>query len=325
MTENKPFWDIFCTVVDNYGDIGVTWRLARQLQHEFHRPVRLWIDDLTSFQRLCPQVDPTLAIQQIDHILIGRWDPHFPTDYHPGAVIIEAFACELPAIVQDKMRNMKQQPVWLNLEYLTAEAWIDGCHGLPSQQQQLTKYFFFPGFSPKSGGLLCESNLFSARDQWQQDPDSRRQFCLQRNLHPPRPNEQFISLFSYENQSIPALIEQWQASSTPIRCLVPAGRSVNSLHTIFQDIPLHPGSRLQRDALILEVLPMTDQTGYDQLLWSCDLNIVRGEDSFLRAQWAGRPFVWHIFPQEEDAHLEKLAAFLDLYAADYPENLKDLV
>ncbi|WP_187492385.1 elongation factor P maturation arginine rhamnosyltransferase EarP, partial [Pantoea agglomerans] len=25
----KVTWDIFCTVVDNYGDIGVTWRLAR--------------------------------------------------------------------------------------------------------------------------------------------------------------------------------------------------------------------------------------------------------------------------------------------------------
>ena len=24
-------WDIFCSVVDNFGDIGVTWRLARQL------------------------------------------------------------------------------------------------------------------------------------------------------------------------------------------------------------------------------------------------------------------------------------------------------
>ena len=45
-------WDIFCTVVDNYGDIGVCWRLARQLAAEHGFAVRLWVDDLASFARL---------------------------------------------------------------------------------------------------------------------------------------------------------------------------------------------------------------------------------------------------------------------------------
>lgn len=325
MTEKKPFWDIFCTVIDNYGDIGVTWRLARQLQQEHQRHVRLWIDDLTSFQRLCPSLDPSLTVQMIDQILICRWDPHFPTDFHPREVIIEAFACELPTAVQDTMRHMDKPPIWLNLEYLTAEDWIDGCHGLPSQQQGLTKFFFFPGFSKKSGGLLCESTLFEQRQQWQQNPTQREWFCQQRGLLPPRPQELFISLFSYENAALPALISQWQQSKTPIRCLVPQGRSLNSLQSIFQDMPRNAGARWQQDALILEILPMTNQQGYDELLWSCDFNIVRGEDSFLRAQWAARPFLWHIYPQEENAHLEKLAAFLTLYTAQYPAELADSV
>ncbi len=58
---------------------------------------------------------------------------------------------------------------------------------------------------------------------------------------------------------------------------------------------------------------MTDQSDYDHLLWCCDFNLVRGEDSFLRAQWAARPFLWHIYPQADAAHLEKLTAFLELY------------
>jgi hypothetical protein len=33
----------------------------------------------------------------------------------------------------------------------------------------------------------------------------------------------------------------------------------------------------------------------------------------VRAQWAARPFVWHIYPQLEDAHLVKLDAFLAHY------------
>ena len=309
----SSYWDIFCTVVDNYGDIGVTWRLARQLSNEYRLPVRLWVDDLASFRRLCPQLDPALAMQNIDNVLIGHWNAAFPADWQPGHVVIEAFACELPASVQHTMQHMAQPPVWLNLEYLTAESWIDGCHGLSSRQQHLTKYFFFPGFSEKSGGLLCENNLFAARDHWQQQPGHRQQLCADRGLRPPQDNELFVSLFIYENEALPTLLECWQHSAVPVRCLVPAGRALNSLQGVLPDEVCQAGGCWQQGALTLEILPMTDQAGYDQLLWSCDFNIVRGEDSFLRAQWAARPFLWHIYPQEDEAHLEKLQAFTERY------------
>jgi uncharacterized repeat protein (TIGR03837 family) len=307
------YWDIFCTVVDNYGDIGVTWRLSRQLANEQQLPVRLWVDDLNSFQRLCPTLNTQLATQTIDNVLIGHWKADFSTDITPGNVVIEAFACELPRNWQQQMQQMANPPVWLNLEYLTAESWIDGCHGLPSRQGALTKFFFFPGFSAQSGGLLCENNLFASRSQWQQQPDLRHQFCQQRQLLPPQPNELFISLFSYENAALPALISHWQSHPTPVRCLIPAGRTLNSLQLALPAEICQVGGRWQQGSLTLEVLPMTDQAGYDQLLWSCDFNIVRGEDSFLRAQWAARPFLWHIYPQEENAHLEKLQSFLNRY------------
>ena len=51
-------WDIFCRVIDNFGDIGVSWRLARQLVAEHNLDVRLWVDDLNTFCRLCPQASP---------------------------------------------------------------------------------------------------------------------------------------------------------------------------------------------------------------------------------------------------------------------------
>jgi uncharacterized repeat protein (TIGR03837 family) len=62
------------------------------------------------------------------------------------------------------------------------------------------------------------------------------------------------------------------------------------------------------------VLPFVAQPDYDKLLWACDLNFVRGEDSFVRAQWAGKPFIWHIYPQDENLHHKKLRAFLQRYA-----------
>ena len=79
--------------------------------------------------------------------------------------------------------------------------------------------------------------------------------------------------------------------------------------------PLGAGDRLRRGSLDLRVLPFTDQDGYDRLLWACDLNFVRGEDSFVRAQWAALPMVWQIYPQAEGAHWPKLRAFLDRYCA----------
>lgn len=78
------------------------------------------------------------------------------------------------------------------------------------------------------------------------------------------------------------------------------------------------GDLLHSGNLTIKLLPMTDQAGYDRLLWSCDLNLVRGEDSFVRAQWAARPFLWHIYPQEEQAHMVKLDGFLDYYLAKLP-------
>ena len=41
-------WDIFCSVVDNFGDIGVCWRLARRLSAGLGQQVRLWVDDLAA-------------------------------------------------------------------------------------------------------------------------------------------------------------------------------------------------------------------------------------------------------------------------------------
>jgi uncharacterized repeat protein (TIGR03837 family) len=63
----------------------------------------------------------------------------------------------------------------------------------------------------------------------------------------------------------------------------------------------------------VRVLPFVEQERYDELLWACDVNFVRGEDSFVRALWAGKPFIWQIYPQQDMAHLKKLEAFLILY------------
>ena len=60
-----PAIDLFCRVVDNYGDIGVCWRLARQLDTEHDCKVRLIVDDLAAFRFIAPGIDPTLTQQNL--------------------------------------------------------------------------------------------------------------------------------------------------------------------------------------------------------------------------------------------------------------------
>jgi uncharacterized repeat protein (TIGR03837 family) len=104
------------------------------------------------------------------------------------------------------------------------------------------------------------------------------------------------------------------AGEQPTHLLVPEGRIIADLQHWLGVDQLVAGELHSRGGLTVQVIPFLNQADYDRLLWSCDFNAVRGEDSFVRAQWAGRPLLWHIYPQQDEAHLHKLEAFLELYS-----------
>lgn len=307
----RPRWDIFCRVIDNYGDIGVCWRLARQLADEHKLDVRLWVDDLNSLQPLNPQIDTTLTTQSSLGVEVRHWPADFAAA-DVADVVIEAFACELPLSYQAAMAEREQKTVWINLEYLSAEVWVDGCHGLPSPHPQLglNKFFFFPGFTSATGGLLRERDLLQQRDAWQANISIARKTL---GLPAVAPDEVLVSLFCYDTAPIEDLLSAWQKSAMPVRCLLPQGKALARIATYSKTASLGIGDVIQRDNLSLHVLPFMPQQDYDRLLWSCDCNFVRGEDSFVRAQWAAKPMLWQIYPQQENAHRPKLDAFLDRY------------
>jgi uncharacterized repeat protein (TIGR03837 family) len=307
-------WDIFCSVVDNYGDIGVTWRLARQLVAEQGFAVRLWVDDLAAFARVCPAADEQAAAQLQLGVEVRRWDLGW-SPAEAADVVIEAFACQLPAAYIAAMAARTRPSLWLNLEYLSAEDWVGGCHGLPSLQPKgLHKFFFFPGFSAGTGGLLREAELLERRMRFQNDAQARQQF-LQRLGVVPRANARLISLFAYENTALASWLDALAASSQNTHLLVPEGRVVGDLQRWLAVSDLALGDVQVRGNLRVQLLPFVSQDDYDRLLWSCDFNAVRGEDSFVRAQWAARPLLWQIYGQPENAHLDKLEAFLALYCS----------
>ncbi|WP_259651490.1 elongation factor P maturation arginine rhamnosyltransferase EarP [Pseudomonas sp. NCCP-436] len=306
-------WDIFCSVIDNYGDIGVTWRLARQLAAEHGHTVRLWVDEPQAFFRLCPQADPVVESQYLDGVELRRWCEPFPA-VEAAEVVIEAFACQLPEIYTAAMAHDGTARLWLNLEYLSAEDWVAGCHGLPSLQAGgLQKFFFFPGFTEGTGGLLRERGLLTERQAFQLDESAQKEFL--RNLGVVRERGgMLISLFAYENPGLSGWLDALAEGPRPIQLLVPQGRVSGDLQGWLGCDELKIGEQHRRGSLLIHVLPFVSQQDYDRLLWCCDFNAVRGEDSFIRAQWAGRPLLWHIYPQDENAHWEKLEAFIGLYS-----------
>jgi uncharacterized repeat protein (TIGR03837 family) len=305
---------LFCKVVDNYGDIGICWRLSRQLQREHDIAVTLWVDDLRSFQRICPEVVADAEVQQVAGVTVRHWRGQDGV-FAPGDVadiVIEFFACDIPPGYIEAMAHCDPRPVWLNLEGLTAEEWVEGCHTLPSMHPRLplTKHFFFPGFTDKTGGLLCESALEEQRRQFQSDPAAMAAFLGRFGV---TEMDSFkVSLFCYPHAPVAELFEVWQNGARPVTCLVPEGVAAEAVQAFLGG----EARAATRGALTVRVLPFVAQPDYDRLLWVCDFNFVRGEDSFVRAQWAGRPFVWHIYPQDENLHHVKLRAFLQRYAPD---------
>ncbi len=306
--------DIFCRVIDNYGDIGVCWRLARQLANEQGWAVRLWVDDLHSLAKLCPETDAALEQQKCRGVEVRLWSTEFP-ETPPADVVIETFACVLPDSYIAAMAAQAHKPIWINLEYLSAEDWVDGCHKLPSPHPTLplTKYFFFPGFTRKTGGLLLERDLLARRDAFQVDARQQQAFWQSIGMEMPTAGTLKISLFSYENAALHGLFNAWTISAQPVLCLIPEGRIVQQVGQYFDDTEPRVGNDYVRGNLHVRVLPFVEQERYDLLLWACDINFVRGEDSWVRALWAGQPFIWQIYPQHDEAHLKKLHAFLKLY------------
>ncbi|MGH8492133.1 MAG: elongation factor P maturation arginine rhamnosyltransferase EarP [Moraxellaceae bacterium] len=325
--------DLFCRVIDNYGDIGVCWRLARQLQREHGVALTLWVDDLTVFARLAPGLDTQAAAQSLDGLTVRHWRDDAAINAVPGQLVIEAFACELPAVFVAAMAAQSPPPVWLNLEYLSAESWVEDCHGLASVHAAtgLPKHFWFPGFTARTGGLLREDELLSHRDRFQMDSAAEAAFWQRIGVPDAPAFQRRVSLFAYENPAIAGLLTALAEDREPALLLVPEGRalgdvaawakarSLNNSHDSLSNSrsalnnslgALKAGDRIEQGSLTVAVLPLLAHEDYDRLLWACPLNAVRGEDSFIRAQWAGHPLLWHIYPQEEEAHLAKLEAFI---------------
>lgn len=291
--------DIFCRVIDNFGDIGVCWRLAQRLPTE--SKIRLWVDDLGSFNKIEPTLDPNLSQQRLKGIEINHWHKQI-TDWQAAKLVIEAFACDLPEAYLEAMKNHTQ--CWLNLEYLSAEKWVEDFHLQPSiQSNGVPKHFFFPGFNEKTGGLLGPHKVIN-------NAQERNEF-LKKLL----PTESY----DFYQDKKPVLINLFCYPHAPIEALIsslPKDREVMIILAKSVAPQLETIANKLNSSVSIQRLNFIVQEDYDCLLQIADINLIRGEDSFVQAHWAGKPMLWHIYAQDEEQHLLKLNAWLE--AIDAP-------
>ena len=311
-------WDIFCRVIDNHGDIGVCWRISAQRAARGQQ-VRLWVDDGSALGWLAPEGCPGVQVLP--------WSLNSPLP-EPGAVVIEAFGCELTedfqAAIAATTREHGRQPAWINLEYLTAESFAERNHGLRSPvlagpAAGLTKHFFYPGFTRRTGGLLREPDLMQRQARFDRDTWLRRHGI--EAGQGTGDGTRLVSLFCYEPAALDQLLAHWAHDDHPTQLLVTAGRAADAVRAAQERVSRSNPAWNEASRLSISWLPLLSQLEFDHLLWACDLNFVRGEDSLVRALWAGKPLVWQIYPQDDDVHHTKLAAFLDWLGA--PPGLRE--
>ena len=312
-------WDIFCKVIDNFGDIGVCWRLAADLANRGQR-VRLWVDDSSALAWMAPGRHPGIEVLDWASPLDVACLQTAPCD-----VLVETFGCNAaPEFIAACAHNARasgpndaKEMLWINLEYLSAEPYVARSHGLKSlishgPAHGKHKVFYYPGFTPGTGGLLREPGLL------QRQATFNRAAWLQQ-IGIDWAGEALISMFCYEPPALHELLQglaEHGLDGKPARLLVTAGRATQAVKALqntdkYGLQPLY----LARKQLSISYLPYLSQTDFDHLLWACDVNFVRGEDSVVRAIWAAKPFVWQIYPQADGAHGVKLQAFLDMLNA----------
>lgn len=363
-----PRWHLVCRVIDNFGDVGVMWRLARQLHDEHGVQVDFFIDQPECLRLMAPGIR---VIGEHDAAVpaAGAFPPGMPGRQRsmpsrtPVAeegirvhrldeaamagmdvdVIVAGFQARLPEAARRGLLThavpTPAAPLLIQLDYLSAEGWIDDTHGLPSLHPDgLREWFFNPGFGRHNGGLLIERDLLARRDAFLASP-ARRDEWLHRHGVQARSGEYLISVLAYPTAPLRRLLEGWLrtarhggdaetschaarecrplprqggkalAAEAPMRpklhLLIPGATTQPHLMAEARAVAAQSNGRLRVSAL-----PFLPQPAFDALLWCCDINLVRGEDSWIRALWAGKPWLWHAYPQAEETHLEKLDAFV---------------
>lgn len=318
--------DIFCHVVDNFGDIGFVFRFAREFQRaDPNGRVRIFVDDMNALKTINPAIDPLIPIQShegIGYIAYAALTVERIRQLDPADVLVEAFACHIPELYLDAAESRPR--VIINLEHLTAEAWVEGYHLRPSLLpfENLKKYFYMPGFTLATGGVIIDRRIERIKPLLAQ----HRVLCLKGllaqagRLVDGLETSLVGTVFTYE-RGFDTMIRDLDARGKDAVLLVFGDKARKGMMCTLERV----GSvqirehHLQCGTVQVVFMPFISQERYDTLLCCADFNIVRGEESLVRAILAAKPFIWNAYLQDnkyQKVKVEALATAMEKYFSD---------
>ncbi len=304
--------DIFCEIIDNFGDIGVVYRISKELKKIFQNVrIRIVLNRIEEFKAINKKVKDT-DYQEIDGLICvtEKYVKDNIKTFGVSDVFIEAFGCNVPEeYVKQAKENSK---LWINLEYLSGEKWIEDFHLCQSliDSKILKKIFFMPGFSEKSGGVIIDSGFLGRMKYGKENRDEVfKKYFKDLDL-----KDKFIgTVFSYE-KNFENLLETLKNYEKETVLLLMGEKTQKSFSEILKkNLTEDYGNIVKYGKITMVYSDFFSQEEYEEIISASDFNFTRGEDSFVRGIVLGKPFMWHIYLQEEKAHMDKIKAFTERF------------
>jgi len=310
--------DIFCHVIDNFGDAGVVYRFAKEFKKMNPQcKTRVFIDDLKTLHNIVPQIDvsePVQHFEQITFIDSSSLSSQDVENLGVADILVEAFACYIPEPVMD-VAAFKSKLI-INLEYLSAEDWVEGYHLKESLLNKGTakKFFFMPGFTTSTGGVIINTTVAENRERLQATRLSVLKNLLEKHIGSSPGDEEnslFGTVFSYE-RGFDNFLRDLTEIEKNVYLMIFGQKSHDSIRASLERAGINTDNAgyVRYKNLHIVYLPFLSQQSYDSLLCCCDFNLVRGEDSLVRAICAEKPFLWNAYLQENRYQRVKVDAFL---------------
>ena len=318
--------DIFCEIIDNFGDIGVVYRISKELKKIFQNVrIRIVLNRLEEFKAINKKVKDT-DYQEIDGLICvtEKYVKENIETFGVSDVFIEAFGCNVPEeYVKQAKENSK---LWINLEYLSGEKWIEDFHLCESliDSKTLKKIFFMPGFSEKSGGVIIDSGFLERMKYGKENRDEVfKKYFKDFDL-----KDKFIgTVFSYE-KNFENLLETLKNYKKETVLLLMGEKTQKSFSEILKkNLTEDYGNIVKYGKITMIYSDFFSQEEYEEIISASDFNFTRGEDSFVRGIILGKPFMWHIYLQEEKAHMDKIKAFTERFkeSVEVSEKEKNII
>lgn len=318
--------DIFCEIIDNFGDIGVVYRISKELKKIFQNVrIRIVLNRLEEFKAINKKVKD-VDYQEIDGLICvtEKYVKENMESFGVSDVFIEAFGCNVPEeYVKAAKENSK---LWINLEYLSGEKWIEDFHLCESliDSKTLKKIFFMPGFSEKSGGVIIDSGFLERMKYGKENRDEVfKKYFKDFDL-----KDKFIgTVFSYE-KNFENLLETLKNYKKETVLLLMGEKTQKSFSEILKkNLTEDYGNIVKYGKITMIYSDFFSQEEYEEIISASDFNFTRGEDSFVRGIVLGKPFMWHIYLQEEKAHMDKIKAFTERFkeSVEVSEEEKNII